>query len=392
MKRATIIVIDALGVGALPDAAEYGDPPNSNTLGNVARVCGGLHLPNLGALGLGNIIDVAGVPPVKNPTASFGCMAELSHGKDTTTGHWEIAGLVLETPFQVYPNGFPVELMQRFVQACGCGGYLGNRPASGTEIIEQHDVEHSATSYPIIYTSADSVFQIACNVDIVPLQTLYAWCDIARQLLTDEYNVSRVIARPYRRKESGLQRLNGDRRDLAVLPPKSTLLNRISEAGGRVLGIGKIVDIFVGSGITHAVHTNGNSEGVELTIQALQGKLDLSTVRQPNITSDVAFAELIFTNLVDTDALYGHRNDPAGYGKALEEIDRSIPRIIEALTPDDLLIITGDHGCDPTVPGTDHTREYVPVLVLTPDVRPGELGTKPSFAWIAETVEHWLMA
>lgn len=390
LKRATILVIDALGVGALPDAAMYGDPPNANTLGNVARACGGLHLPNLGALGLGNIIDVAGVPPVTYPTASFGRMAEVSQGKDTTTGHWEIAGLILETPFQVYPNGFPHELMHRFVEQCACGGYLGNRPASGTEIIEQHDAEHSATGFPIVYTSADSVFQIACNVDVVSLPTLYAWCDIARQLLTDEYNVSRVIARPYRRTESGLQRLNGDRRDLAVVPPKPTLLNRISEAGGRVLGIGKIVDIFVGAGITHAVHTSGNSEGLELTIQALEGKLDLPSLRQPSVKSDSQPAELIFTNLVDTDALYGHRNDPIGYGKALEEIDRAIPRILNTLTVDDLLIITGDHGCDPTVPGTDHTREYVPLIVVSPNVSPCGLGTKPSFAWVSESVEQWL--
>lgn len=392
MKRAIIIVIDALGVGALPDAADYGDTPECNTLGNVARANNGLHLPHLGALGLGNIIDVQGVPPVSHPAASFGRMIEVSKGKDTTTGHWEIAGLVLDQPFQVYPNGFPRELLETFIAETGCGGVLGNRPASGTEIIEQFDAQHVATGFPIIYTSADSVFQIACNADIVPLETLYRWCDTARRLLTDEYNVSRVIARPYRRTASGLQRLSGGRRDLAVQPTQPTVLNRISEAGGRVLGIGKIVDIFVGSGITHAVHTDGNAAGLELTIQALRQQLNVSTLRQPGITSDDAKCELIFTNLVDTDALYGHRNNPAGYGSALEEIDRSIPVILNSMLADDLLIITGDHGCDPTVPGTDHTREYVPLLVVSQSLMPKALGTVASFAWIADTVERWLFA
>ncbi len=390
MRRATIIVIDALGVGALPDAADYGDIPECNTLGNVARASNGLHLPHLGALGLGNIIDVQGVPPVAQPAASFGRMMEVSKGKDTTTGHWEIAGLVLDQPFQVYPDGFPRDLLEMFIAETGCGGFLGNRPASGTEIIEQFDGEHMATGFPIIYTSADSVFQIACNTDVVPLETLYRWCETARRLLTAEYNVSRVIARPYRRTESGLKRLSRDRRDLAVMPPHPTLLNRISDAGGRVLGIGKIVDIFVGSGITHAVHTGGNSEGLELTIRALRQQLDVSTLRQPGVTSDAAQCELIFTNLVDTDALYGHRNDPAGFGSALEEIDRSIPAILNSLSTDDLLIITGDHGCDPTVPGTDHTREYVPLLVYNLRSPAVNLDVRGSFAWIATAVAEWL--
>ena len=390
MRRAIIIVIDALGVGALPDAADYGDLPECNTLGNVAKASQGLRLPNLGALGLGNITDIQGVPPVDQPRASYGRMMEVSKGKDTTTGHWEIAGLVLDQPFQVYPQGFPAELLDRFVAETGCGGILGNCPASGTEIIDRHDAEHVASGFPIVYTSADSVFQIACNVDVVPLSKLYEWCEIARRLLTDEYNVSRVIARPYRRTVAGLKRLNGDRRDLAVIPPGPTILNRIADVGGRVLGIGKIVDIFVGSGITHAVHTSGNTEGLELTILALKGELDVGSLRQSDVTSDGADTEFIFTNLVDTDALYGHRNDPVGYGKALEEIDLAIPRIIESLSNDDLLIITGDHGCDPTVPGTDHTREYVPLIMFSPAILPGPLGTLPSFAWIASTAADWL--
>ena len=392
MKRAAIVVIDALGIGALPDAADYGDPPNCNTLANVAEANNGLHLPNMGAMGIGNILPIAGVPPVDSPTAGFGRMKEVSQGKDTTTGHWEIAGLVLDKPFQVYPNGFPEELMDRFVSETGCGGYLGNCPASGTAIIEQFDEAHVQTGHPIVYTSADSVFQIACNTDVVPLDKLYEWCTTARTLLTDEYNVSRVIARPYHRTDNGLQRLSGQRRDLAVEPPKPTVLNRIADAGGRVLGIGKIVDIFVGSGITHSVHTSGNTEGLDLTVKALRRELDLTELRQPDVTSDDAECELIFTNLVDTDALYGHRNNPVGYGNALEEIDRVLPELTASLTEDDLLIITGDHGCDPTVPGTDHTREYVPLLVCRPGREPKELGTCSSFSWIADQVAEWLTA
>ncbi len=391
MRRAIIIVIDALGVGALPDAADYGDIPECNTLGNVARASQGLRLPHLGALGLGNITEVQGVPPVAQPLASYGRMMEVSKGKDTTTGHWEIAGLVLDQPFQVYPHGFPAELLDRFVAETDCGGILGNCPASGTEIIERFDPRHVATGFPIVYTSADSVFQVACNTDVVPLETLYGWCQIARGLLTDDYNVSRVIARPYCRTEMGLKRLSGARRDLAVTPPKPTVLNRIADRGGLVLGIGKIVDIFVGSGITHSVHTNGNAEGLQLTLQAIRNQLDLTSLRESRTTTDESECQLIFTNLVDTDALYGHRNDPVGYGRALEEIDRAIPEMLNHLTDDDLLVITGDHGCDPTVPGTDHTREYVPLLVYQPHQAARSLGTCTSFAWIADTAADWLL-
>ena len=390
MKRAIILVIDALGVGALPDADQYNDPPGANTLVNVAKANSGLQLPNLGKMGLANILPVVGVEKSVNPTASFGRMMEMSQGKDTTTGHWEIVGLILDDPFDVYPDGFPQELLGKFVAQTGCEGALGNCPASGTAIIEKFDAQHCQTGYPIVYTSADSVFQIACNTAVVPLETLYAWCDTARTLLNESYNISRVIARPYHRTEAGLERLSGDRRDLAVVPHRPTLLNHIADAGGRVTAIGKIVDIFVGSGVTHAVHTKGNTEGIELTKKAIQKTLDLVDLRQPDVATDESDCELIFTNLVDTDALYGHRNDPVGYGQSLEEIDRAIPDFLSAMSADDLLIITGDHGCDPTVPGTDHTREYVPLLVYQPGATPSDLGTCESFSWIADTVSEWL--
>ncbi len=389
-RRAFIVVIDALGIGALPDHADYNDPPECNTLGNVAMACGGLHLPNLGRLGLGNIIPVQGVPAVESPAASIGRMMEVSQGKDTTTGHWEIAGLVLDQPFKVYPNGFPTDLMEQFVDQAGCGGFLGNVPASGTAIIDQYNEEHVRTGHPIVYTSADSVFQIAANTDVVPLEKLYDWCDTARAILTDEYNVSRVIARPYSQTEKGLQRNSAGRRDLAVSPTKPTVLNQIADSGGRVFGIGKIVDIFVGSGITHAVHTGSNLEGLNLTCDTIECRLDMSRYREPATSTDVADFELVFVNLVDTDALYGHRNDPLGYGRALEEIDTFVPRMLDGLNEQDLLIITGDHGCDPTMPGTDHSREYVPLLVVQPGSAPTDLGTSSSFAWIAKKVSEWL--
>jgi phosphopentomutase len=389
MKRAIIIVIDALGIGALPDAGDYNDPPGANTFANVAAFNGGLCLPNLERLGLGNIIPAEGMPPVEQPAASYGRMMEISQGKDTTTGHWEMAGLVLDEPFDVFPTGFGDDTMDSFVAATACGGYLGNQPASGTAIIQEFHEEHCRTKHPIIYTSADSVFQIACDVNVVPLDVLYQWCEIAREILNQKWNVSRVIARPYHETETGLERLSAHRHDYAVVPYRPTVLNAITENKGRVTSIGKIADIFVSSGITHSKHTAGNSEGLELTIRALQDP----SVIPSNVfdgTADVADKELIFINLVDTDSLYGHRNDPTGYGAALEEIDRSLPEIINQIGKDDLLIVTGDHGCDPTVPGTDHTREYVPILAYSPGVPVQSLGTLPSFACVAEMVSEWL--
>lgn len=392
MKRAIVMVIDALGVGALPDAAEFGDAPGANTLGNVAKAVGGLKLPQLGKMGLGNIIPVEGVPARKAPSASYGRMCEISRGKDTTTGHWELAGLVLEEPFQTFLEGFPDRIVSEFVRRTGCRGVLGNVAASGTEIIERYNSEHERCQFPILYTSADSVFQIACNVEVVPLARLYQWCETARALLDEVASVSRVIARPYRRGPDGkLARMGGERRDYAVPPGRRTVLDAVSEAGGRAIAVGKIEDIFCGAGITHSVHTKGNTHGLEITRQLVSGQLDPETLALPDRGKTTGRAgDFIFINLVDTDSLYGHRRDPRGYAIALEEIDKALGEILPALRPDDLFIITGDHGCDPTAPGTDHTREHVPLLVQNRQAAPKDLGTLRSFAWVAETAADWL--
>ncbi|MDD3149555.1 MAG: phosphopentomutase [Candidatus Gastranaerophilales bacterium] len=391
MKRAIIIVIDSMGVGAMPDAPMYNDTLKCNTLGNVAKFNNGLNLPNLQKLGLGNIIDVMGVSPCQNPIACYGKMAEISEGKDTTTGHWEMAGLILDEPFKVYPNGFPKKVIEKFVQKTGCTNFLGNYPASGTAIINDLGHEHIKTGFPIVYTSADSVFQIACDVDTVPLKTLYSWCESAREILNGEYNVSRVIARPFEIVNGEFKRISKDRRDYSVAPYKQTVLNAIANSKNSVIGIGKIEDIFVKSGITHAVHTGSNKEGLELTIQALKNKLCLDNICIcVDYNHNKCSKQLIFTNLVDTDMLYGHRNDAIGYGKALEEIDEYLGKILPLIGKDDLLIITADHGCDPTVDGTDHTREYVPVMVYNPEIEPQDLGLRPTFAQIADSVADWL--
>jgi phosphopentomutase len=392
MKRAIVIVIDALGIGALPDAAEFGDAPGANTLGNVARVVDDLRLPNLCRLGLGHILSAPGIDPVAEPLASYGEMLEISRGKDTTTGHWELAGLVLEKPFETFPEGFPEELLSEFVRRSGCGGILGNIPASGTEIIERFNDEHERTGYPIIYTSADSVFQIACNMEKIPHESLYDWCEAARAVLDERASVSRVIARPYQRDSAGnLVRLSGARRDYAVPPPRATILDEVMAAERKTIAIGKIEDIFCGSGVTHSVHTSGNAEGLSVTIQVLGGELDYAgaSVGKGKFLPREA-DEFIFVNLVDTDSLYGHRRDPRGYGRALEEIDAKIPDILARLGADDLLILTGDHGCDPTAPGTDHTRERVPLLVFNPATPARPLGTLASFTWVADSVAKWL--
>lgn len=388
MKRAIILVIDSCGCGALPDAKDYNDTMKCNTLGNVAKHVGGLYLPNMQKMGLGNIIDVEGTPPIDQPIASYGKMTELSKGKDTTTGHWEIAGLVLDDPFRVYPNGFPDEVNDKFIERSGCGNILANIPASGTEIISKHGEEHQETGYPIIYTSADSVYQIACHVDTVPLKKLYEWCEIAREILVGEHNVSRVIARPFKGTPGNYVRLGADRRDYSVMPTRSTILDRVKDENGNMIAIGKIEDIYVKSGVTHAVHTASNAEGLELTLKAIKKELDLSKIvysapKNPD-------KELIFTNLVDTDMLYGHRNDPDGYAKALKEIDTFMPKILDAMTDEDILFITADHGCDPTVEGTDHTREYVPVIMYYKNMMPKNLGTRKTFADVGGSTAEWL--
>ena len=389
MKRAILIVIDSMGCGAMNDCEKYGDVKECNTLANVAKAVDGLNIPNFTHLGLANILPITGTERQEKPLAQYGMMSEKSQGKDTTTGHWELAGLVLKEPFKVYPTGFPKELIDKFIEKTGCGGVLANCPASGTAIIEQLYKEHQRTKYPIVYTSADSVFQIAVDVDVIPLETLYKWCEIARELLNGEYNTSRVIARPFWMVSGKPQRISKDRRDFSVPPTGKTMLNDIEKRGGIVLGIGKIEDIFVKSGITHAIHTGSNTQGLEYTIQAIKNKFPLEEYKIDNKSHALAQFELIFTNLVDTDMLYGHRNDSKGYAKAIEEIDSRLPEILAAMSHNDLLIITADHGCDPTVAGTDHTREHVPLLIYSKNIEIKDLGLIHGFDYVSTRIKEW---
>lgn len=389
--RAIIMVIDSMGIGAMPDCKDFGDIPECNTLKHVCEFNHGLHVPNLEKMGLGNIQEFEGIKKVENSTGTYATLVEKSKGKDTTTGHWEIAGITLDRPFATFPNGFPKELVDKFVKETNCGGILANRPASGTAIIEELNDEHHKTKFPIVYTSADSVFQIAVDVDVIPLDTLYEWCKIARRILTeDEYYVSRVIARPYKIIDGKPTRISKDRRDFSIEPIKPTLLNEIKDNGGKVVAIGKIEDIFSKSGITHAIHTGSNKEGLELTLKAVKNELpleDIAYVKGKSYNN----VELIFTNLVDTDMLYGHRNNAKGYGEAIEEIDEYVGKIVDALEDYDLLIITADHGCDPTVPGTDHTREKVPFLMYSKSLPSnGNLGEIEGFDAIASFIKDWI--
>lgn len=390
MSRAIVMVIDSCGIGAMPDCRDFNDIPECNTLRNVCSFNHGLKVPNMEKLGLGNVQDFEGI--AKNPDAvgQYGTMQEKSKGKDTTTGHWELAGLVSERPFATFPEGFPQELIEKFIEETGCGGILANCPASGTAIIEQLNDEHHQTKFPIVYTSADSVFQIALDTDLIPLETLYDWCLTARRILDEgNYNVSRVIARPYKIIDGKPTRISKDRRDYSMVPSR-TLLNDIKDAGMKVVAIGKIEDIFSKSGITHAIHTGSNKEGLELTLKAIKEELPLDAIAYPDFKAGENNNYLIFTNLVDTDMLYGHRNNAKGYGEAIEEIDRYLTDIIGQLKEDDLLIITADHGCDPTVPGTDHTREYVPLLVFGQKIPPKDLGLINGFDYVAKLIKDWI--
>lgn len=389
MKRAIVIVIDSMGIGALPDCREFNDIPECNTLKNVCKFNNGLNVPFLEKMGLGNIQDFQGIAKCEKPLAQYGTMVEKSKGKDTTTGHWEMSGIILNKSFATFPDGFPKELVDKFIQETNCGGILGNKPASGTAIIEELNFEHHKTGFPIVYTSADSVFQIAVDTDLIPLERLYNWCETARKILDDgDYNVSRVIARPYKIIDNKPTRISKDRRDYSMIPPIN-MLNEIQNAGGKVIGIGKIEDIFSKSGITHAIHTGSNKEGLELTLQAVKEELDLNSIMVEECGNKDC--HLIFTNLVDTDMLFGHRNDAEGYGRAIEEIDNYLGEILKELKEDDLLIITADHGCDPTVPGTDHTREYVPILVYNKELPPKNLEYINGFDYIAKIIKQWFL-
>jgi phosphopentomutase len=372
LRRCVVVVLDGLGVGELPDADRYGDV-GSATLQNTARAVGGLKLPNLRRLGLGNVVPVEGVPPADRPAACFGRMAERSPGKDSTTGHWELMGVHLDRPFPTYPQGFPRQVIEAFERAIGTRT-LGNRPASGTQIIEELGPEHLRTGYPIVYTSADSVFQIAAHEEVVPVERLYEMCRVARQILQGEHAVSRVIARPFVGQPGRFVR-TGRRKDFSLPPPRPTVLDRLVEAGYPVWAVGKVADLFSGRGITRSIPSQDDVDGVVQATRAL-GELERG---------------LVFATLVDLDTKYGHRNDPVGYARDLEAIDGALPQLLEALRPGDLLVLTADHGNDPTTPSTDHSREYVPVLVCGPGLRAGaDLGVRETFSDVGATVAEAL--
>ncbi len=352
----------------MPDASQYGDPPGGDTLGNIARLRG-LHVPNLARLGIGNIKPLTGIPANDTPAAAYGRCALASPGKDTTTGHWEMAGILLEKPFPLYPHGFPREVMDEFERRIGRSA-LGNKAASGTEIIQELGAEHMRTGSPIVYTSADSVFQVAAHEEVIPLWELYKICETAREILRGTHEVGRVIARPFAGSPGKFTR-TPNRHDYAVPPPRGMLLDRLAEREVPVHSVGKIADVFLSRGILDADKTKNNSDGMAKTLDAMNST--------PN--------GLIFVNLVDFDQQYGHRNDIEGYGSALEQFDAWVPALESALGDGDAAILTADHGCDPTVPGTDHTREYVPLLVLGPKVRHGaSLGLRASLSDIGQTV------
>ncbi len=372
LRRCILIVLDSVGVGALPDAGDYGDE-GSDTLGNLSRLMGGLDLPALGALGLGCIHSILGVPCAGAPRGCFGRMAEASAGKDSIVGHWELAGLVTRRPFPTYPEGFPAGLIEEFERRIG-RRVLGNRVASGTVIIEELGREHLATGYPIVYTSADSVFQIAAHEEVIALPELYDLCRVAREMLRGDNAVARVIARPFVGRPGSFVRTAG-RKDFGLEPQGQTVLDIIQESGLLVVGVGKIGDLFAHRGLTEEIKTAGNDDTME---RLLQGSREIES-------------GLIFGNLVDFDMLYGHRNDSEGFARALEEFDAFLPRLMDELGEGDVLFITADHGCDPTTPSTDHSREYVPVLGYGPGLRPGvDLGTRQTFADLGATIADLL--
>lgn len=369
IKKVVVIVLDGVGIGELPDADLYGDR-GSHTLGNIARKLGGLELPNLQRLGLGNIDKIEGVPAVENPEGNYGKMAEVSPGKDSTTGHWEIGGVQLDFAFPTYPNGFPDEIINEFTRRIG-RGILGNKPASGTEIIKELGEEHVKTGKPIVYTSADSVFQIAAHEDVIPVDELYQMCEIAREILQGKHAVARVIARPFiGNNRNDFQRTRG-RRDFSLKPPKPTILDILKNEGILTVGIGKIDDLYAGRGLVEKIHTKSNQQGIEATIEQLK-KVDHG---------------LIMTNLVDFDMLYGHRNNPEGFYEELKRFDESLKDILPLIKEDTVLFITADHGNDPTTPSTDHAREYVPLLAYGPGIQSGvNLGVRKSFADLGRTI------
>ncbi|MCU0227853.1 MAG: phosphopentomutase [Bryobacterales bacterium] len=368
-RRVFWVVLDSVGIGEMPDAAAYGDA-GSNTLGNIARQRP-LRLPHFQALGLGNIAPLAGIAPEPAAVGSFGRCALASPGKDTTTGHWEMAGIHLDRPLPLYPHGFPPEIIDAFTRQTGYG-VLGNKPASGTEIIRELGEQHLRTGKLIVYTSADSVFQIAAHEELVPVPALYRACEIAREILRGPHEVGRVIARPFIGQHGAFTR-TANRHDFAIAPPAGMLLDRLQDSEIPVHSIGKIADVFLGRGIGSSVKTKSNADGMARTLEAMQ---------------DVDHG-LVWVNLVDFDMLYGHRNDVEGYARALEECDAWLPLAMDALRPGDLLLLTADHGCDPTTPSTDHSREFTPVLAYAPGAKAAvDLGTRSTLSDIGQTVAH----
>jgi len=370
MRRAAIIVLDGVGIGAAPDADLYGDV-GSDTLGNVARAVGGLTMPELEALGLGRCGDITGLAPVASPRAAHGVCEPRSPGKDSTTGHWEICGLILEAPFPTYPQGFPQQLVDEFARRTG-RGVLGNKPASGTAVLDEYGDTHRRTGKWIVYTSADSVFQIAAHENTVPLSELYAACETAREICRGAHGVSRVIARPFV-GEPGAWKRTANRRDFSLSPPAPTLLDRLADRGIPRVGVGKVDDLFAGRGIS-STHTATNGEAYTLIGRALR-EMDRG---------------MLLANVIEFDQSWGHRNDVPGFHRGLLELDDALPRLLAAVREDDLIIFTADHGNDPTTPSTDHSREAVPVLAFGPRVRPASLGRRPTFADIGQTVADFL--
>jgi phosphopentomutase len=371
MPRACVIVLDAVGAGELPDAHEYGDE-GSNTLANVAKAVGGLDLPNLEQLGLGNVEDLEGCPPLEHAPAVAGRLLERSKGKDTTTGHWELMGIVTPVALPTYPHGFPFEVIEEFAHRTG-RGVIGNKAASGTEIIEELGEEHQRTGKWIVYTSADSVFQVAAHEETIPLEELYAACEIAREILTGKHAVGRVIARPFV-GEPGSYSRTPNRHDWSLRPRQPNYLTLVREAGNEVHGVGKIHDIFAGVDIDHSHRTKSNIEGIQ-QIERLLRELD---------------GGLVFVNLVETDMLWGHRNDPVNFHRCLQDFDRRIPDLLDALRPGDLLILTSDHGCDPTTPSTDHSREHALFLAYVEGRNAAGRRYEGEFADVGATVNAWL--
>ncbi|TNE71619.1 phosphopentomutase [bacterium] len=365
-----LVVLDGVGCGHQEDAGDYGDF-GSNTLGHVSAVTQ-VQLPNMQKLGLGNIIPLDSVPPVKNPIASVGKMREVSKGKDSTTGHWEIAGVQLEQPFPTYPNGFPDSVLADFMQATGTNQVLANKPYSGTTVIDLFGEEHMKTGQPIVYTSADSVFQIAAHIDVVPLDKLYEWCDIARnQIMQGEHLVGRVIARPFKGKPGAFERVSEKRKDYSAVPPKHALPEHLLSCGIKTYSIGKIVDLFAGVGFNQYRKTTNNAEGIAQLLSAMKAVEE----------------SFVFVNLIDFDQLFGHRLDPQGFAGSLEEFDRAVPAIVNNLKADDVLVITADHGNDPVGTNTDHAREFVPLVVLAENQDLAkDLGTRETFSDLAATV------